>query len=789
MPITYIPWLAGAVLAALLLALLRRWARSLPVAHAWNPETHDRLACVALEVLRAQDRLSEPVTLFGWVLRQLADSRHGLWDEYIGQIRRGAIEEDMNSHAINEFEAVSALADVALAAGAILLTPWLAAVLAIKKLGGWGLEQVEGISGANGGYHYYNPMHGDDSTAGLSEPTYIAQVLSKASAAIGSGSLKAPMPSAVTRALDPKASDPWSFDYEDRNYTYDDAQRYLRMGYPALGFYALGRVLHLLQDMAVPAHVRDDSHLGIDLPAPYGKLDWATTSPPGDPNASNTVKWSYQQRRTYATVGSNLYADALGEYRRLRAGSRGAAPRQHFYELASWSHQAYYCLGTIPGNPDAHDPMDTKVQPWWRNGAPVDWSRCAPNVQGFCTKLGFVVQDAKDVLESHQRTMALYGQQLQTYSVGSQDMSTMRSQIMVEEVLGEELLATIARELAPHIETVSDSHDRFVHVVEVLCPLAKQMNALSDPNPQFGPFSPSSWKHPRFLEFQAQVEAMDLDRLLMVAKGATATVEALRTYIRGFGDDEKRLAKAFDPAMPFIITPEMYMQQYRQTTPRAAARCAALMADWFESLYAPGQNQGTGVWQNADPANGVIPTEYRVDTSTDATPTKTYGVANHLPVPLDMTCEFTLVDLTDANTGASVTDREVSVDVILGHVSPAHFGDVPTIRDPASPIKAGELNIRGRSDQSVVMGHRQARSFTFGSAPHAFGTQRTYQWPAKGTWGAGAIRREEETEKLKPVNLTPGQAPGGVAQATRDDMFATFLRLSAKLKPKEEEQF
>jgi len=47
MPITYIPWLAGAVLAALLLALLRRWARSLPVAHAWNPETHDRLACVA----------------------------------------------------------------------------------------------------------------------------------------------------------------------------------------------------------------------------------------------------------------------------------------------------------------------------------------------------------------------------------------------------------------------------------------------------------------------------------------------------------------------------------------------------------------------------------------------------------------------------------------------------------------------------------------------------------------------------------------------------------------------
>jgi len=164
-----IPVLIGAALCALVVSALRRWARSLPVAHAWNPETHDRQTYTALHILRAEEAPNGQVTLFGWVLRQLAEPRHGLYDEYIGQIRRGSIEEDMNSHTINEFEAASTIVDGLLIAGMVAtLSPWLLAFYVAKKAGGHYLEQTEAIAGANGGYHYYNPMHGDDATAGLS---------------------------------------------------------------------------------------------------------------------------------------------------------------------------------------------------------------------------------------------------------------------------------------------------------------------------------------------------------------------------------------------------------------------------------------------------------------------------------------------------------------------------------------------------------------------------------------------------------------------------------------------
>ncbi|NLD74229.1 MAG: hypothetical protein GX649_16120 [Chloroflexi bacterium] len=802
MPLSTLVWLAGVALAVLVGGAVRRWARSLPVAYGWNPETHDRQACIALDILRADERLGEPVTLFGWVLRQLASPHHGLWTDYVGQIRRGSIEEDMNSHAINEFEAVSAAADSLLSEGARLggsMTSWLWVVLLAKKAAGAYLENVEGISGTNGGYHYYNPMVGDDSRAGLSEPTYIATVLSWASKKIGSGTLKPPMPSAVTRALD-SSSRVWSFDYEGRNYTYDDAQRYCRMGYPALGLYALGRMLHLLQDMAVPAHVRDDSHLGLELPGPLsaygepgepleklaGNLDWAATSPPGDPGASNTVKWSYVPGRTYNTVGSDLYDLALNEYRGVRAGSKGAAPREHFLELARSSHRTYYCLGTIPGNPDAHNPNDTSEQPWLRKGSPVDWKKCAPNVEGLVGALSALAGSTRGIMDAYLPMLSLYDQRLLSYSGDASQLTILRGQVETARQHGREVLLTIDQQLLPQAAAAAKSHDRFTTLVDSLIQVGKRIAGLTDPNPNYSPYSSSYWSHALVTAFQARAAEMELERLALVARRAPDTTEALRDYIRGFGDDEQRLAKAFEPTMPFVITPEMYRAQYWETTPRAAARCAALMADWFESLYAPGENRGIGVWQNADAENGAIPLEYRVAPTTDATPVKTYGVANHLPAPVEMTCELTLVELTDARTGASVTDREVSVDVILGHVSPAHLGSAPA-GPTGAPLKPGQLDLRGREDHAVVVGHREKGSFAFGTVPHALGTQKAYAWPAKGAWGAGAIRREEEAEKLQPVNLTPGQAPGGVGQGGRDDLFATFLRLSAHLVPEEKE--
>jgi hypothetical protein len=157
------------------------------------------------------------------------------------------------------------------------------------------------------------------------------------------------------------------------------------------------------------------------------------------------------------------------------------------------------------------------------------------------------------------------------------------------------------------------SHARFAAAVDAFTQLAKRMMALSDPNPQFGPYSASQWDHPLMRPFREQIQAMDLDRLLGVSRNAPDTGSALQHYIRGFGDDEQRLAKAFEPAMPFCLPHDVLVGQYNRTTAHAVAHSAALMADWFESLYAPGENCGVGLWQNADAddmASDGLPLDY-----------------------------------------------------------------------------------------------------------------------------------------------------------------------------------
>jgi len=785
------PWVAGSVLMALLVHALRHWARGLPVAYGWDPETHDRQTCAAMELLRAEDAPNGPVTLFGWVLRKLASASANLNEEYAGQIRRGAIEEDMHSHIINEFEFISGVGDGTIAAVAAYVNPWWLAALAAKKAAGYVLENVEWIAGTNGAYHFYNakkaPSPADDGRAGLSEPTYVGQILSQASRLFGTGSLTPPLESAATRALDPSTSYRWSFDFEDRHYTFEDGVRYFRMGYSALAFYAPGRVLHLLQDMVVPAHVRDDSHLGVggDASDPLeglaGAIDWGFVLPTEGADASKTVRWSYRPKRGW-TTGTDLVTAAQGHYVGI---GKGLAARDHFWQLADWSHGAHYSLGTIPGNPDSHDPNNTTTQPWWRTGAAVDWTKCAPNVEALCAACGLLVDCARAALASHQALMMQYEQQVRGVSSTSPDLSTMRGQVMAEQSYSKGLLEVIERDLTRQLQTMGSSHGSFVRVIEVLCQLARQIAGLSDPNPQYGPMSASPWKHYRLQEFESRAQAMDLDRLRLAARGASSTVEAVKAYIDGFGKDEQRLAKVFDPQMPFILPRDLLVRQYHGTAPRAVARSARLMADWFESLYAPGQGMGVGLWQNANAETGAIPSTYRVETKNEAAATKTYGVANHLPAPIEMTCEFTLVALTDANTGASVSDRKVSIDAVVGHVSPVRFDAAYRLSVPGSQPAAGSLDIRGRYEHSVVIGSREKGAFPFGTAPHGLGLQEEFQWPEKGAWGAGAIRREEEAEKLKATNLTPGQAPAGVARGTRDDFFATFLRLEAHLVAKE----
>ena len=91
-------WAAGVLVGiGWLLWLLVRVLSAVPIVHAWNPDTHDKITCYALELLRTEEKPS----LLGWVIQQWREdlSIHKLVfrDHGFLQLRRGSIDEDMNS--------------------------------------------------------------------------------------------------------------------------------------------------------------------------------------------------------------------------------------------------------------------------------------------------------------------------------------------------------------------------------------------------------------------------------------------------------------------------------------------------------------------------------------------------------------------------------------------------------------------------------------------------------------------------------------------------------------------
>ena len=106
-----------------LAAFLFYWGRRIPVAWAWYPQTHEKITCFAMDLLKAQQR----PTLLAWVLRQ-AGLKMGVWVNAL-QMRRGSIEEDMNSSVFIEVPEPTDLT-----------------------------TRPVDRSGANGGYHFYNPV-------------------------------------------------------------------------------------------------------------------------------------------------------------------------------------------------------------------------------------------------------------------------------------------------------------------------------------------------------------------------------------------------------------------------------------------------------------------------------------------------------------------------------------------------------------------------------------------------------------------------------------------------------
>lgn len=415
--------LAAGVLAAagLLFWLVVRCLCAIPVAQAWNPESHEKMICYALEILAREEK----ATLLGWVLRQ-AEEKHKRGDSFfhrhgILQMRRGSIDEDMHSDLLVSLEPFwQALEEVmeSDAAKSNLSALQLRLLRAVAPkgafLGEWitrGLSKAVkpalDLEGTNGGYHFHNPLS-QNAVKGLSDPVELSLTLKKQQDEGLMRGLSTPMPSASDRALKEDTPEGWWMDREKRTYTVGDATRYYERGYLHLALYAAGRVAHLLQDMAVPAHVRDDAHFGMggdpadpleyfaayeDWKAHFGE-GWTDVSaysvplPLGGLKASGVfLRWVFDPQRVWDPATQRHHLEkAIGEYEERKQAflQVETLSYEHFFDtLATRTHENHYSHGTIPGNADAHNPNNTKERLPWVPQEKPDFAKCKPSTGAF----------------------------------------------------------------------------------------------------------------------------------------------------------------------------------------------------------------------------------------------------------------------------------------------------------------------------------------------------------------------------------------------------------------------
>lgn len=741
-------WLTAiGVAAALAFALVVRWARSIPAARAWYPETHDKITCHALDVLHQTDRK----TLFGWVLSKLRDKRTEAIEHVEWQLRRGSIDEDMYSHTLNVLTKLGTLASVALGLLPGASIAGRAGMLALKELAKRGLYGIEALEGANGGYHFYNPFS-RNSVKGLSEPVWVAVAIN----ALSLGDTSRPMPSAVDRAF--QTGGAWKFDNENRNYTYDDASRYFRDGYAHLAFYTMGRVGHLLHDMAVPSHVRDDSHFGIPYvegsdPLEYyaGGVDWT-----GDPHAPGSVRWGFDPNRIYSPAGSATFADAFSDYPGARTANRGKA-QELFEELARWAHATYYSYGTIPGNADSHDPNDTDVAPLARSGA-VDWTKCQPSPEAMRQALERIAFNARKTYELRPGFLlppkvnhtALLGT-----LTGALTGAATSSAALLEFV---ETLRTLIFDIA---RTEIDLGYTQPERLTVLIDRRTGENFLTPEERAWR----TSWFWLQDVYPAIDPPLVDAARAL----GGSPVEAVMKAWIDAA--DQQVMFRLFDGFHgPCDLDAGEIQQQYAATVRNSIVSNACLLANWFESMYSPANGpRGVGIWRNRDTQNtGDHPELLAVEPLTNGCGTHvanvaTIGVTNHFPVAMDLMFEFELVD--DEEDEADEAE-EIELELDWGQLGP-FLANSPAIAAEGEPPKtfwrhasAGSLRLSKDNPK---------QSLTLSAEMYNRSALERLALPRQG-----AIARNAEAERLKPLNLTPGAGGGS------DDFDASLLRIVAK---------
>lgn len=754
---------------------------------AWDPNSHDKLTSHALDLLaHLQTEPSDPnfdplkekgttFTMLGWVL---AESKRVPKDQSLRtaiemQTRRGSVEEDMNSHLLN------------------------------RAVFTW--AEVNSLEGANGGYHFYCPMR--DTKQGLSDSTLMLYLLGK----LGSG-CKPPMPSALIRATDWKNTyDPgylenyfarnWHLDKEERNYTHDDALFYYRRGYSHLSFYTIGRVCHLLQDMAVPAHVRDDAHVGgcvqdvgFDPSDPLERYAEDTDRPtpfhsyPGE-DSYYTELWSFRPQRSYSR--HNVYKNATTAY-----SNNGLDIYDAFNTLATHTHKAWFSYNTIPQNVDSHDPVDPSSQPY-RTAISADemGNRCDIETDALWDMLQRIIDDA----ESLYRHANLFHMSVHTDHDPAHDMQTLKKIETIHSTFQRRLRKPLAR---------SDADNRTIHTEAIIglgcryVPLdtASTLDILNaiptwnddattilntyDGTQEFG----ANFNMKICLTKAQQIvrfwESGIPDKLReILSQNKTISLQkALEELIFHSGLDLDTIRNWFyiktnegQYQGPFCLTEEILLQQYMKQQTRAVQYTASLLTNWFESIFDK-EYPPLDVWLNVNTQQYenpqvLAPREACAPSATTFAATKwvTLAILDHLPIPLDLTMEISLEEEeTDEDLLEQGIRLEINWELVLGQ----NMGTLPN----ALPEQTTYLTRATRSFlQSPVCQNASSHeiipldkknpthSATCTIAPYNLEALLrlilpTGEWSPEQT-SMGGIRRQDEPDMLLPLEHRQADDP------------------------------
>lgn len=657
-------------LASLLVLLgLYCWGRSLPVAWAWDPNSHDKMTSYALDLLEQEK--NQP--LLGWLLSLSRGSGDARFFRHAieSQIRRGSVEEDMNSFLLDRS----------------LFTGYSLGPLQIFKGG------TDTLEGANGGYHFLNPQK-TGAVQGLNDPPFFVFLIGRVASGCSS-----PMPSAIDRAFSSRAVEedtgwsgyltstkPWHLDNEIRNYSLGDATYYVQQSYAHLGFYAIGRVCHLLQDMTVPAHVRNDAHpggmyqdIGYDPSDPLEMYADGKDKPVGGfPETPH--KWAFDPFRVYASKDEVIFKDAKPIWTAYY--SRYPAPRQRlFMNLANITYHRQYSYNTIPGNANSHEPESPETYPLARSGK-IDWEKCQPSTDALYELLGLFLQDAQVIFPEPAAPTSPFSAPPVPAAT-----SPAKNPAQIVAALGAQIKTVTFREnwdckiiigICPKYNFPAQSLREMLNQVKQLYALVKaKLKSFENPS---GPYA-SPQMSLTFLEtvagFAKRYERLNLDLLKKIADGPlvappggadydNTTTEIMRKWLEAHTNPQD-LFDAFNVSTPSVnawfhvrdktlngpccLTEKIIEKQWIESQAHGVAFTAMLLASWFEQQFIGGGFPGLEVWLNQDPGDPlarpqVKPTADPAKGSQYFAAKKTacLGIINRIPVPLEMVMEIELVE-------------------------------------------------------------------------------------------------------------------------------------------------